>query len=105
MHYKTIVLGLIEQQPELYEQLRQSRTMLPTINQLAAELRESHLAWSTQLQCVKPNSDPSQVKSEAMEIAVKELEERFSSGSRPSDGEEPSLEAAMKFLQPHTPRA
>jgi hypothetical protein len=44
MQYKTIVLALLEQRTELYEQLRQTRQLLPTLEALATELRDHHLA-------------------------------------------------------------
>ena len=48
MPYKTIVLGLIEQQPELHEHLRKSRTMLRAMDLLAIELKERHEALKEQ---------------------------------------------------------
>ena len=61
MLYKTIVLNLLESNPELYEGLRQSRRLLPTLNRLAEQLREDHLAIK--------NRTPD----EALEIAVEDL--------------------------------
>jgi hypothetical protein len=46
MQYKTIVLALLEQRTELYEQLRQTRQLLPTLEALATELRDHHPARS-----------------------------------------------------------
>ena len=45
MLYKTIVLELIQEQPALHERLRTSRTLLPTMNSYASELKTSHEAW------------------------------------------------------------
>ena len=105
MLYKTIVLRLLEQQPELHERLRRNRTLLHRMNQLATELMESHEAWISQLSRLRPERAPSQIASEAMEIAVKELEERFASGSHPSDAEALSEGKAMNSFRPHTPPA
>ena len=69
--YKTIALELIQQQPELYERLRSSRTLLSTMDAYAIELKASHEAWKEQLGQKNPGSDPSQIASEAMELAVR----------------------------------
>jgi hypothetical protein len=77
MMYKTICLELLEQRPKMHEQLRKSRTLLPTLNRLASELKARHHAWIQELQATRPGSD-SQIASEAMELAVNELEDRLS---------------------------
>ncbi len=104
MQYKTIVLELLEQRPALHEQLRRERQLLPTLEQYAKELKTSHEAWQAQLSQAKPTSDPSQIASEAMEMAIEELERRLPSDSPPDD-ETVSTEAAMTFLRRHTPPA
>jgi hypothetical protein len=45
MQYKTIVLRLLEQRAATYEQLRQRRQLLATLNCLAAEMKASHESW------------------------------------------------------------
>jgi hypothetical protein len=87
MQYKTIALHLLEQNPEMYDQLRTNRTLLPTMERYAEELRMAHLLWM----------DEGMGSSEAMEIAVKELEGRLSAGPL-------SLNDAMEFIQ-HSPPA
>ena len=104
MPYKTIVLGLIEQYPELHEQLRASRTMLRAMDLFALELKASHEEWMERLSQRMPGSYRSQISSEALEIAVKELEEDLSSASK-TDEDGPSLDGAMAYLQRHTPTA
>ena len=47
----------------------------------ARELKTSHEAWKETLVQAKPGSDPSQIASEAMEMAVKELEDRLPTAS------------------------
>lgn len=100
MNYKTICLGLLEQHPELYNPLRQRRTLLPTLNRLASELKARHLAWMQELQATRPGSD-SQIASEAMELAVKELEARLSTDSEAEA--RTFLDAAMAWLRPTPP--
>lgn len=104
MQYKTIVLELLQQTPQIYDQLLENRTLLPTLNLYASQLRDSHLEWKDRLFQAKPQSDPSQIASEALEIALSELEDRLTSASPPDDHQPLSLDAAMAFIRGHTPR-
>lgn len=100
MLYKTICLSLLEQRPQIYDQLRRRRALLPTLNRLASELKGRHQAWKQELQKTRPGSD-SQIAGEAMELAVKELEDRLS-----TDSEEEAkafLDEAMAYLRPTPP--
>lgn len=104
MHYKTIVLHLIEQNPGLHERLRAERSMLQTVTEYALALKESHLHWIEQLTTTNPASDPRQISGEAMEIAVSQLQETFSQAFSPSEnGQAFRLDEAMAFLRRHTP--
>ncbi len=108
MQYKTIMLELIEQRPQMHEELRRSRKMLETVERYAHELRDSHLALAETLSKARPDSDPSQIKSEALEIAIQEMVERLDANtetSQESGREGPTLDGAMAFLRPHTPPA
>ena len=104
MQYKTIVLELLQQRPEIHEQLRLSRSLLPTLETWAKELRTSHESWKETLSQAKPGSDPDQIASEALEMALKELEDRLPSELRRDDHESLSLDAAMAHLRRHTSR-
>lgn len=104
MQYKTIVLELIQQQPEMHEQLRANRTLLATMDAYALALKASHEEWMDRLSQRWPGSDRSQLSSEALEIALKELEEDLSSGSK-TDEDGPTLDGAMAYLKRHTPTA
>lgn len=105
MQYKTITLELMQQHTELYDRLLKGRTLLPALEYYAGELRENHLDWKVRLAEALPGSDPSQVASEALEIALKELEGSLASAS-PLDETGPlSLDAAMAFITRHTPPA
>ena len=44
MQYKTIILELLEQRPEIHDQLRKNRKLLPTLEICAHELKTSHEA-------------------------------------------------------------
>jgi len=103
MQYKTICLQMIQDRREMFDQLRGKRILLSTLERLASELRTSHLAWKDLLFREKPGSSESQIASEALEIALKELEECLPP-VYPQDEDEPfSLDAAMAFLRAHTP--
>jgi hypothetical protein len=91
MRYKTMVLELLEQQPELHEQLRRQRLLLSTLERYSRELKSSHQAWQEQLQHMRPGSNSSQIASEALEIALEKLQARL-------QDEFPSEEEAMQFL-------
>ena len=101
MQYKTIVLELLKQQTELHEQLRITRRLLPTLETWAKELKTSHEAWKETLLQAKPGSDPIQISSEALEMALKELEDRMPSAS-PQD-ENQTLDKAMAHVRSHAP--
>lgn len=105
MQYKTIVLELLQQRPEIHNKLRKERKLLLTMEQYAKELKASHQAWMELLAQMRPGSDKSQLSSEAMETALKELEERLPSASQSDESERQFLDAAMLFIRNrHTPR-
>jgi hypothetical protein len=99
MQYKTIVMELIQERPELYEQLRSSKRLLPAIDAYSIELRNSHDLWKARIGQVNPNSDPRQIASEAMELAIEEIQHRLPSASPVDEAEPLSLDAAMNFLR------
>ena len=102
MHYKTIVLELLNQHPEIHEELRRSRTLLQTVEAYAGEVKIRHETWKDRLSKVKPGSDPSQITSEALEIVLKELEDFLVSFSL-SEADGPlSLDRAMAFVRART---
>ncbi|MCI0657282.1 MAG: hypothetical protein L0170_09455 [Acidobacteria bacterium] len=103
MQYKTIILELLQQRPEIHEQLRQKRILLPTLELFGSELKTRHEAWKERLSQAKPGSEESQIASEALEMALQGLEDLLPSGSPPEDNEPLSLDAAMAFLRHHTP--
>jgi hypothetical protein len=104
MEYRTITLGLIQGMPELYEQLRSTKRLLPAMDAYAIDLKAFHEEWKERLSEARPNSDPSQISSEALELAIEQLREHLPSGS-PMTGEGPTLDGAMAYLKRHTPTA
>ncbi len=105
MLYKTIVLELLQQCPEIHERLRCRRMLQPALERHAQELKTSHEVWKDRLSQAKPGSNPSQIASEALEMALRELEGRLTSGLPPHDSEPLSLDAAMAFVRARTPPA
>jgi hypothetical protein len=61
MKYKTIILELLQQRPEMLGELRKDRKLLPTLELYARELKTSHEAWKEVLSQAKPGSDPSRI--------------------------------------------
>jgi hypothetical protein len=105
MQYKTIVHELLEQRPEIHDQLRKERKLLTAIEHYAAELKASHQAWQEQLAQARPDSDPMQIASEALEMACQELRVSLPSALVRDESGPLSLDEAMAFLRRHTPTA
>jgi hypothetical protein len=104
MQYKTIIMELLEQRPQIHEELRRSRELLPTIELYARELKENHQAWKERLRQTKPGSDPSQITGEAMELATKDMEGRFPSEFSRNEIDAFPRDRAMANTSRHTPR-
>lgn len=102
MNYKTITLRLLEDRPELYEQLRQRRLLLQTLDDCAWTLKTSHEAWRETLSRLRPESDPRQLASEALELAIQNLAVCLSHGLITDERDIPSLDEAMTYLRPPT---
>jgi hypothetical protein len=98
MRYNTIVLELLQQHPEIHTRLRSKRMLLPTMEVYASQLKTRHEAWMEHLSRTRPGSDRSQIASEALEIALKELENSLGS---PDDSEPISAEPAIEFTRGH----
>ena len=105
MQYKTIILELLQQRPRIYNQLRKSRKLLLMVDRYARELKASHQACKDYLSQARPGSSTSQIASEALEIALKEMEDRLPNESPPNETEPVSLEAAMVSIRLHMPPA
>jgi hypothetical protein len=111
MHYKTIVLGLLDQYPVLYEELRVRRSILQALDRYSTDLKASHDFWTDQLARARPGSEPTQTASEALELAIQELRNRLSTESQKDPSAEPlSLdeatayirEAALRYIRHHS---
>jgi hypothetical protein len=104
MQYKTIILHLLEQRPEIQDQLQSNKTMMPTLDRFSRELQDRHQSWVATLSQSGECCDESQVANEALEFALEEilgsLQREF-----PSAADELTLDGAMEFLRRHTPPA
>ena len=98
MQYKTIILELLQQRPQIHEQLRRERKLLTTLEFYAKELKDNHEEAMEQLRQLKPGSEASQISSEAMEMALKEMEDRLPIVFPADDHETLSLDKAMAFV-------
>ena len=56
MQYKTIIYELLQQRPQMHEQLRKERKLLTTLELYARELKTSHEAWKEALDQQRPGS-------------------------------------------------
>jgi hypothetical protein len=101
MHYKTITLELLQQHMHLYDRHLKNRTLLTALDFYASKLKEAHLAWKERLSEAAPDSSESQIASEAMELALMELEGCLASECPPDENEELSLDGAMAFILGH----
>jgi hypothetical protein len=103
--YKTIALNLLERRPEIHEELRKERKLLATMERYAGELKALHEGWKEQLSQARPGSDEGQIATEALEMAIEELEASLPSALVLDEGVPLSLDEAMAFLRRHTPPA
>jgi hypothetical protein len=105
MQYKTIVLELLQQQPEIHNQLRKERKLLTTMEHYATELKASHQVWTEFLSQLRPGSNRTLLTSEALEFALQEMEDRLRSASQTEESARQFLDAAMLFIRkPRSPR-
>jgi hypothetical protein len=77
MHYKTIVLALLQDQyPALHERLRTRRLLQQALEEYATELKACHDYWTTEFRQANPDRSAMEIASIAMETAIEDLQER-----------------------------
>ena len=103
MQYKTIILQLLEQRPEQLGRFQREGTLLATLERYAGYLKTRHEAWKDILTQARPGSDPSQLASEALESALRELEDSLPTASLPDESDALTLDGAMAFIRRRTP--
>src|SRR5262249_26518624 len=99
----TIVLELIQKRPTYHRRLCGLRLMLPTLDQLARELKSNHEDWKKTLTEVTPGRDPFWIASDALERAIQELQDRLPSESTETEDAPRTPHAARAFLPPPPP--
>jgi hypothetical protein len=99
MQYKTIVLELLQQRPQMHQQLCKNYTLMTALEMCATELKARHQELKEQLAQAKPASEASQISSEAFEMALKELEDRLPPALRTDEVETLSLDQAMASIR------
>jgi hypothetical protein len=68
------VLKLIQGRASLHQQLRRQGQLLAATEQYAMELKMLHQAWMSELYRTRAESHPAQVRAEALELALAELD-------------------------------
>jgi hypothetical protein len=90
MLYKTIVLELILDRPALHERLKAQRMLAATVDRYAQELHTCHAAWTDRLTQSNPDPDQTQIKTEALELALAQVLEAFRRESSMDEDPPPS---------------
>jgi hypothetical protein len=108
MHYKTITLELLQDQyPALHQRLRATRTLLSAVTLHAAGLKRYHETWMDRLAQTRPDSEPTQIVSESLALAIEDLRDDLLLELPPDDSRAPelSIDVAMSLIRRHTPPA
>jgi hypothetical protein len=103
MQYKTLTLQLLRDNRSIYQRLKQTRTLPPTLVHYSRELKRSHEVWKDSLSESKPGSAPSQIASEALELALSDLQERLPLELLPDGNESLTLEEVIGPLRDTPP--
>ena len=105
MHYKSIALELIQDRPGLYERLRMSKRLLPSMEAYAEDLKNLHDDWKATLEKSRPHTDPYTIAAEALEMAIQDLQDRLPCETPTDEADPLSLADAIRFVRTHTPPA
>ena len=102
MQYKTIMLELLEQYPKLHSQLKQHRQLLATMETMARELKAHHERIIGELTERQTDGESSGISSQAMELAIAEMQERLAVLSNREEGETLTLDQIMELVIQHS---
>ena len=102
--YKTIALRLLEARPDIHDRHRRSRSMLRAVDHYAHQLKARHEAWKGQLARTRPGSSESQISSEALEIAIQEVEGGLTCGDLPEGNPLPPIDEATGLTPDDKPQ-
>jgi hypothetical protein len=98
-HFKTIMLGILEENGR--------KPSMEELDRYSMLLKSSHADWKGHLKQENPNQPDGQIASEALELAIMDLQDCLASGSLPEEtlGLPLSLDAAMVFIRNQTRHA
>ena len=102
MQYKTIMMELLEQSPALNSQLKKNHQLLATIEAMARELKRNHERIIGELTDRQLDGGSSGISSQAMEIAVAEMQERLAALSNREEDETLTLDQIMELVTRHS---
>ncbi|MCZ2341335.1 MAG: hypothetical protein LC104_06005 [Bacteroidales bacterium] len=102
MQYKTIIMEMLAFRTQIQDQLPMDENPLETLDRLALELKTLHEMYKEQLAPSRADSHPVLISSEALEMALKDLEDRLLPASPVDEPDVFSLDAAMTFLRRHS---
>jgi predicted nuclease with TOPRIM domain len=100
--YKTLTLQLIRQYPGIHYPLKEKKKLLETVEKEAKLLAKRHKSWQDQLSQAIPECGSIQIELAALELAMKELENRLT-GLPDLLDQELILDAAIAFLRTTPP--
>jgi hypothetical protein len=95
MQYKTIVHELLQEPPRR----RAGEEMLLDLERYSKMLRDSHQAWIATLNEKRPGSNSELIASEALELAIADLQDCLANDSAAADPGPLSLDDAMSFIR------
>jgi hypothetical protein len=106
MRYMTIVQELIQDQfPTLHQQLKANRTLLATVEDYASALKARHEHWKNEFRLANPDRNPAQIASDALEMAIEDLQASLPPESSTAEADPLTLSAAIAYIRRHTPPA
>lgn len=77
MKYKSIILTLIEQNPQLHAELKSSRSLLATVEREARAFKDQHEGYLADLTNQAPEAAVGALSSQAFEVALADMESRL----------------------------
>lgn len=101
MLYKTIILQLLEDRPQIYNQLKAERKSLATIEALALQLKAEQQAVLADLKQACPEVDQTQLASQSLELALAELVAELDRSLHPEPDKDSSSEQTKGFTLDH----
>lgn len=77
MHYKSIILEMLDDHQAIKSLLQKKRQLMEALDLLARQLKESHEQWIQECIARKPSLDSRTLTQQAMELATDEISRRL----------------------------